>query len=152
MKKYAYSFGQWCRNNNHEDYLTLWDYELNNIDPETISYSSSIKAFFKCPNGIHKSELKWICALTRGTKLKCNGCDSIGQWLIDIYGHGAIDKYWSNKNSKTAFEVRRHSNKQYIFICQKCGHEYPVCPNNFMSGNRCPVCSNRKIIYGINSI
>jgi hypothetical protein len=58
--KVKYSFAQWCLDNNHEDWLDLWDYELNSISPYETAYRSGKKYYSKCKRGIHSSELKLI--------------------------------------------------------------------------------------------
>ena len=90
------SFDQWCIDNGKEDWLDLWDYELNGgCNPKDISYSANKKYYFKCERGLHDSEQKMIKSLTNGnTSFKCNFCNSIGQYLIDNYGENALGKYW----------------------------------------------------------
>ena len=56
--KVKYSFAEWCKDNGHEDWLSLWDYELNDVKPDEVAYKSGKKYWFKCPRGIHESELK----------------------------------------------------------------------------------------------
>ena len=90
------SFYQWCIDNGKEDWLELWDYELNKCTPKDIAYASPKKYYFKCPRGLHEPEQKRIDSLTTGnTELKCNACNSIGQYLIDNYGEDALEKYWN---------------------------------------------------------
>jgi len=46
------------------------------------------KYYFKCPMGIHKSELKQINCLTSGQEgsMDCKLCNSFAQWGIDNLG------------------------------------------------------------------
>lgn len=153
--KVKYSFAEWCRDNDHQDWLDRWDYELNEIGPEEVAYRSNKKFYFKCPRGIHKSELKIPSNLVSGrTHLFCNQCASFGQWLIDTYGEHSLDLYWSDKNIMSPMHISKCSGKKVWIKCiNNLEHsDYLTAPYNFVSGDRCTVCSNKKIISGINDI
>lgn len=154
MKKEFYSFAQWCQDNGHEDWLDLWDYELNICSPYEISYSVNKKFWFKCPIGMHESEEKQLNTLTHRNKhLFCKKCHSFGQYLLDEFGENGIQLYWSDKNKKSPFDVSKCSGKKVFIKCQNDNHpDYEVTPNHFYNGSRCPICSNQKIISNINSI
>ena len=47
--KVKYSFAEWCKDNNHQDWLDRWDYELNEVGPENVASGSNKKYYFKCP-------------------------------------------------------------------------------------------------------
>ena len=157
MAKVKYSFAQWCRDNGHEDWLDLWDYELNNVGPEDVAYKSSCKKYwFKCSRGIHKSELKDLNNITSNrSRLFCNQCCSFGQWLLDTFGDGALNKYWSDKNTISPMSIASHS-KELIWI--KCVNDnrhpdYLISPDKFVSHQcGCSVCAGRTIISGINDV
>ena len=44
------SFAKWCIENNKQDILDRWDYDLNEYSPYDISYSTGKKYWFKCFN------------------------------------------------------------------------------------------------------
>ena len=61
------SFYDWCIENNRQDILDRWDYELNGCSPKDISYSTHNKYWFKCDiRSQHKSELKNIHGFVEG--------------------------------------------------------------------------------------
>ena len=61
------SFYVWCVENERQDVIDRWDYELNNCSPKDITYSTNKKYYFKCNvHPEHLSELKSINAFTRG--------------------------------------------------------------------------------------
>ena len=64
MKKIEYSFAQWCLDNDHQDYLDLWDYELNDKLPSEIGAYSQKKFYFKCKTCIEIIERKFGRKLT----------------------------------------------------------------------------------------
>ena len=47
-RKVKYSFAEWCRDNNHQDLLNKWDYELNNVSPDDVAFQSNKYYYFKC--------------------------------------------------------------------------------------------------------
>lgn len=151
------SFEQWCLNNKRQDILERWDYDLNKYKPNEIGCSSKLEIWFKCPNKIHKSEIKNISLVTRGWKnsISCNGCNSIGQFLINTYGKNAIDMYWSNKNTIDAFEISCGINTKIWLICQNCGNDKKIRFSDFINyGFGCPKCSDgisypNKIAYNL---
>jgi hypothetical protein len=44
--KVKYSFAEWCRDNDREDYLELWDYELNEVVPKDVAFKSGKKYYY----------------------------------------------------------------------------------------------------------
>ena len=77
--KNSKSFAQWCVENNRQDIINRWDYELNGCKPNEICYNSNLKYWFKCDkNPKHKSELKNISSFTKGYEgsIECNQCNS----------------------------------------------------------------------------
>ena len=120
--KIKYSFAEWCRDNNHQDWLDRWDYELNGVGPEEAAYRSNKRYWFKCPMGLHESECGILSDLCiRKTPFVCKQCNSLGQHLVNTFGCDAIEKYWSEKNDINPFCVAKFSNKKYFFKCPDCG-------------------------------
>lgn len=153
--KVKYSFAQWCRDNRHEDWLALWDYKLNNIVPDEVSYRSGKTYWFKCPRGIHESEEKLISRLTVDEQKRwfCKKCHSFGQYLLDTFGEDGIGLYWSDKNTVSSFNVSFKSHTNIWIKCTVDNHpDYKTTPYCFVDGKRCPICCNNKIIKGINDI
>lgn len=154
------SFYQWCIDNNRQDLLDRWDYELNILKPDEINYGSTKEYYFKCPRGIHKSELKSISKLTSGNNkfLKCKDCNSFAQWGIDNICIDFLDKYWDYYRNIgiDPWEISKGSNTYKVWIkCQeKDYHEsYDIFPNNFINDNRCPFCnSNSGKVHYLDSL
>lgn len=155
MKKIEYSFAQWCLDNDHQDYLDLWDYELNDKLPSEIGAYSQKKFYFKCPRKLHPSELKYIIAITRPSSYDfCGRCNSIGQWIVDNLGEGALEVYWGDNNILDPYSISHGTDSVKIWIkCQTGVHpEYNITPSNFIQGKRCPVCSGKVVVENTNSI
>lgn len=89
---YSMSFEEWCINNNHKDYLDLWDYDLNDKKPSQVAFGSNEKYWFKCNKNIHDSYKRQIGLITKCKYENglCDKCNSFGQYLIDTYGDNAI--------------------------------------------------------------
>lgn len=144
-----YSFKQWCVDNNRQDILDRWDYDKNNCNPSDIGYMSNNKYYFKCPEKKHDSQLFKICDLHKSQYplLKCKKCNSFAQVIIDKYGEEYLKNIWSDKNTKSPWDVSTKTNKHYYLICQNNNeHIYPISLNHFLSGTRCSYCSNHKIM------
>jgi len=140
------SFEQWCIENNRQDILNRWDYELNDYKPNEITFGTENTYYFKCPKLIHKSELKRISNITKRNNgvIQCDKCNSFAQWGIDNICEDFLEKYWDyEKNKLNPWEINYGSNNKIIYIkCQdKKYHEsYDTIPNSFTSGSRCPYC------------
>ena len=146
------NFYDWCLENNREDLLLLWDYELNDCSPKDVGFSSKNKYWFKCPRGIHNSELKALGNITnpksKNGYFRCNQCESFGQWLIDTFGEDALEKYWDYRMNKVnPFEIARSSNKKVWIKCQEKDYHksYEISCDNFYRGKRCSYCAGQKI-------
>jgi len=144
------SFEQWCLENNRNDVLNRWDYELNDCDPKNILYCTKEKYYFKCPRGIHESELKNIGNFTSGQEgsIRCNSCNSFAQLGIDNLGEKFLEKYWDyNKNTVDPWKISYSCDKKVWIKCQeKDYHEsYDIrCPD-FIKGDRCGYCNGNKV-------
>jgi len=143
------SFKQWCLDNNRKDVLDRWDYELNKLNPNEINYGTKRKYYFKCPKGIHKSELKNIGHFTKGQEgsIKCKQCNSFAQWGIDNLGEDFLEKYWDYKKNKlNPWEISHGSREKVWIKCQeKDYHSYDILCHSFVTGNRCLYCAGKKV-------
>jgi len=143
------SFYQWCIENNKLYYLELWDYKLNKYKPDEISYGTNDKYYFKCPKGIHRSELKCIKIYTRGSNnsISCNKCNSFAQCGIDNLGENFLEKYWvSEENTIDPWEIssgNANIKDKVLIKCQnkKYHGNYKVTCFDFLNGARCPFCN-----------
>jgi len=149
--KNSTSFEIWCINNNRQDVLDRWDYELNDCIPNEITYGTTKKYYFKCPKGIHNSELKLISSFTSNHDgvMDCKQCNSFAQWGIDNLGEDFLEKYWdyekNNKLNIDPWNISKCSNipKIYIICQEKDYHDsYKTICDTFTNNHRCPYCVN----------
>ena len=151
---YSLTFEQWCLNNNYQDLLDRWDYELNNCKPSEITHRVNKKYYFKCPRRLHKSELKIINNFTNrkdGT-MDCRKCKSFAQYNIDNLGEDFLDKYWDwEKNNEIGIDPWKisygSSDKKVWIKCQEKNYHgsYDIKCYEFTSGGRCSYCHSKKI-------
>lgn len=126
----------------------MWDYELNGCSPKDVGYASNKKYWFKCPRKIHPSEARILANMTHKTKannLKCNQCESFGQYLLDEFGENALDLYWDYEMNKVnPFEISKCSHTKVYIKCQEVDyHEsYLLMCKTFVRGDRCPYCNS----------
>lgn len=146
------SFEQWCIDNNQQDILNMWDYNLNDCKPSEICYSTPKRYYFKCPKNLHSSELKKISNYTNINKggIKCRQCNSFAQWGIDNIDKDFLEKYWDyEKNIGTdPWKIASQHNKKVWMICQEKEYHdsYDIVCCDFTSGQqRCSYCAKRKI-------
>ena len=146
---YKVSFSTWCVNNNRQDLLDRWDYELNTCKPTEIGLGNEKSFYFKCPNGIHPSKIMQIVSIVNNrVKTICIQCNSFAQYLINLYGETALVDYWDfEKNTVNPWEIPHSWNKKVWLKCvEKDYHEnYEISCNAFCSGHRCSYCSHQKI-------
>jgi len=144
------SFEEWCIDNDRQDVLNRWDYELNDKKPSEIGHGTTKKYYFNCPRGIHKSELKNINSFTNKKgkgNIKCKQCNSFAQWGINNIGEDFLEKYWDyEKNILNPWEVSYGNSSYKIYIkCQEKDYHgsYDITPNNFVHDSRCGYCTNQ---------
>jgi len=142
------SFEQWCYDNLLKDevdkILSRWDYGLNKIHPNEVSYGSlgiNRKGYwFKCleyPE--HKSEQKNISSFISGHEgsIICNQCNSIS------ITHPHLIKYLVNKED--ALKYSFGSDVKIPMKCPDCGHEKSMQLLSLINnGFACPKCSDGK--------
>lgn len=146
---YNISFYEWCKNNNHDDWIELWDYDLNKYDIHEVGAFSHLYIFFKCNNGNknHHSEKYRLYNLTRGSQkgIFCRQCNSFAQAGIDTYGENFLDIYWDyDKNTLNPWELSKNSGKSIYLKCPLGKHDsYLMIANNATRrGYPCPECVN----------
>ena len=144
------SFYDWCIENNRQDVLDRWDYELNSCSPKDISYGSHKKYWFKCnKNKEHKSELKNINNFTSGHEgsKDCNQCNSVAQYILDNFLDKDLYDVWDKEKNRDLdpWNITKGSKIKIWIKCQeKEYHEsYEIKCNNFINGYRCQYCSCR---------
>ena len=133
--------------------LKEWDFERNkNPHPETISFSSHDKAWWKCKKG-HR----WEALISNRARLGRN-CPYCAHQL-PIPGETDLESQYPNvckelhptKNGDLdTSKIMPGTHKEAWFVCPDCGHEYKTRIRNRVIGIGCPVCAMKKIVPGVN--
>ncbi len=147
------TFYDWCVDNERQDVLGRWDYDLNKCSPKDISFSTSKKYYFKCDrHPEHHSELKNICNFINGHEgcIACKQCNSIAQYIVDNFPNKDLYDVWDKDKNGEAnpWNISRGSrSKKYWFICQEKDYHgsYEATCDKFSSGRRCSYCANMKV-------
>jgi len=155
-KKIKKSFEEWCIENKHEDFLDLWDYELNNKLPSEIPYGTTKKYYFICPRNLHKSELKNINTITNYKRISgCMECRSFQQWCIDNNRQDLLDRWDYTLNKISPNKETYGTSKRYYFKCSDGIHEselHSLYVLTVLKGQcKCGKC-NSFAFWGINNI
>ena len=134
------SFEDWCKDNDHQDYLDLWDYELNDKKPSQFASGSNKKVYFRCPKGIHESSQKILNNMTRNNyKFTCFKCASFEQWCLDNDHRDYLTNWDDELNNVKPSELGYGSRKYVYMKCDRHG-SYKTTLNNYINGGRCPIC------------
>jgi hypothetical protein len=134
--KNSKSFEQWCNDNNRQDILDCWDYELNDCKPDNIAYGSGKSFWFKCERGIHESELKIINYITSWkTSTKCFECTRIA------ITHPEYKEYFVNIEDIYKYSYGDH--RKVLMQCPICGYQKNKSIADLIkSGFGCQKCGN----------
>ena len=150
--KNSKSFYDWCIENNRQDVLDRWDYELNGCSPKDIGYKSGKKYWFKCDKRKwHKSEMKRISDFTSGHEgsIGCKQCNSIAQYILDTFPDKKLEEVWDfeKNNELDPWTIEKGKNKKCWFICQEKDYHgsYDMTCNNFSKEHGCPYCRRVKV-------
>jgi len=136
------SFYDWCIENDHKNYLDIWDYDLNNFHPSRIGFSANKKVYFKCMRGLHKSESKNINNITssENRKLYCIQCRSFGQWCIDNNHEDCLELWDYGLNKKDPFDIAAQCNSKFYFKCERGLHKSRLVSLNQIVRRNIPTC------------
>ena len=133
--------------------LEEWDYSLNDISPEEISFNSNRRLWWKCKICSHS----WTTTVYHRTVRK-SGCPACSNKVTTktnclAVTHPHILKKWSyGKNTDISPEsITAGSNRKVWWICDK-GHEWCATVTAIVNGASCPICSGQKVLAGFNDL
>lgn len=112
QRKVKYSFAQWCFDNNHQEWLELWDYELNGMSPENVTYGMRKKCYFKCCDCGHLFQKRLDYVIRYG--LKCSNCGdgiSYPNKYVRDFLYQLSNIYHFNLHYEHTFEWAKHIDK-----------------------------------------
>ena len=123
----------------------------NKLKPNEVLQFSRKKIIFDCNICNHEFESiiadvskgSW-CSFCANQKLcndeKCNLC------FNKSFASHEKSKYWSNKNELSSRNVFKSSERNIIFNCNNCNHEFEIKPSSIIHNNSwCSYCSNKRL-------
>lgn len=135
-----------------------WNYEKNgNRKPSEYYPNSNKKVWWKCEKG-HEWEASISNRTKNGKGTGCPVCSNkkIIKGINDLFTKRPdLEKYWDfNKNKISPYTIPEKSNRNAYWICDK-GHSFSTKVYLMTIGNInniCPICSNRKVVDGVNDL
>ena len=133
-----------------------WNYEKNNgIKPTQVVAGSPKKYWWKC----NKCNGEWEASLAsrNADKVGCPYCthQKVIKGITDFATtHNHLLKYWDyEKNTKYKPDevFAKSPNKKIWWKCDK-DHSFNMVIGHFAEGERCPYCSNKRILEGYNDL
>lgn len=128
-----------------------WNYKRNgDLSPEYFSTQSKYSVWWKCKRGhewqasIYSRSSGNGCPYCANQKLLTgyNDMPTIAPHLVKEWNHS------KNGNLKP-YMVGGKSRKKVWWVCDK-GHEWQTTVSHRLSGDNCPICSNKKVLAGYN--
>ena len=137
-----------------------WDYEKNSKKPSDFVGAGKTKIWWKC----HVCGYEWQASLDAR---KNHGCTICGQKRTkeailkqNLNKHGSFEdkfpnliQYWDfeKNNSDMPYTVSSTSIKKIFWICEK-RHSFDRSINQFTTNQKCPICSDKKLLSGFNDL
>lgn len=138
----------------YPELASLWDNDLNEVRPDSISIGSHLQAYWSCaicgysyPREVQNQVKIYrqrgtnnICPICRGKRV-IPGFNSLKARHPDI-----VEAEWDyTKNTVEPNQIAPHTNKKVWWKCTN-GHSYQSSPNNKLNGGGdCPYCSHQKV-------
>jgi glutaredoxin len=141
------------------DLLTLnpelskeWNYLRNKVDISKISIGSPKKVWWICKRG-HEWEATVNARSSGGSCPYCSGRYAIeGETdLLSCYPNLSKSIHPTKNVDVDLKKLKPGTHQKIWWLCDK-GHEWEASVNNRVKGRGCPICSNRKIVAGINDL
>ena len=129
--------------------ISEWS-DKNEMDIKEMTYGSSKKVWWKGECG-HE----WQASVKN--RVNGSGCpfcsgNAVLRGFNDLqYKYPHIAKEWSEKNDLKPYQVLPNSNQKVWWKCKE-GHEWKTVIAYRTSGAGCPICTNMRIISGVNDI
>ena len=129
-----------------------WNFPKNILRPDQVTAGSNRKVWWKCKNG-HE----WKAIINNRTKGNgcpyCSGSKVISgvNDLKTLYPKLCEELHPDKNKEFNPLKVKPGTHKKIWWICEN-GHEWEASISNRVRGRGCPVCSNKKIMKGINDL
>lgn len=149
MNESLYDF---CRRNGRSGLLDQWDTERNGDDtPRTVSYGSQRKIWWRCEKG-HTWQAP-VYSRTGGAGCPYCAGKKVGQGndLTSLYPELAAQWDLQKNAPRKPSDFSAGSQRLVWWRCEK-GHSWRAQIRSRVSGCGCPVCADRLVVAGENSL
>lgn len=133
----------------------IFDFDNNDLDPNTVSSGTAKKFNWKCP----ECSTEWVTSMmsiTRGSGCPTCAGTRVKPGFNDIAStHSSlVASFWDyNRNTIDPKNISKGSTNKVWWLCPKCYHSWDSAPYNVIgNGSRCPLCSNKVVVSGINDL
>lgn len=160
MKKGSLSLSDWCKNENKQQLLKLYDCERNPLSPSEVVFSSSYKYDFRCP----VCDNSWKQKLNKFTRLRVGTYNFIkkrseitycpyckGERISSHYNLKTeipeVSKWWDyERNSRKPEEYSPSTHEKVYLKCPECHYAFPkpIRITDRHGDFRCPQCGDGK--------
>lgn len=147
------SLYDYCRRNGQGELLHQWhDTRNGSLTPQTVSYGSKRKVWWRCEQGHQWQAMVYTRADGSGCPY-CTGKLPIpGKTdLASQYPELAAQWHRTKNGDLTPEAVLPGSHRKVWWICEK-GHVWQSAVKSRVSGCGCPVCADRKVAPGENDL
>lgn len=136
-----------------ENAIELYWSDKNILSPYDYTCGSRKSVWFKCAEKeYHEDYFSRVNHFTNNHRCpycvgqKTHPKDSFAQWAIENIDKDFLNKYWGDTNILNPFLISKKSTSRIMIKCLKYEHhgEYDVMTNEFVAGNRCPYCTNKR--------
>jgi hypothetical protein len=128
-----------------------WDYSKNEVEPNSVALHNHEKFYWLCSKCGHS----W--RTSPNNRASGKGCPKCSGHVVDpeinslATMNPLLRNQWDNEKNAplTAWDVAAYDNRNYYWICEN-GHSFPASPANRMKGTRCPYCTGKLPVVGVN--
>lgn len=142
------SFGQYCLDNNRQDWLDRWDYSKNPDTPFDIKRGSAKNRYFNCDKHPERESVKHMLVKIKD-ELRCPTCESFAYYGYENIDSDFLNKYWNNELNIgiDPWVISKCGDTQIFLRCQNKEYHgfYKTTCINFHKGVGCPYCNNKTI-------
>lgn len=141
-----------------------WVRSVNNLNPSLVTCGSQEKVLWKCSicgnewfNTVSERTRHPGCPFCNGRKIQI-GYNDFYTWCIETNNKLFLKEWMYDLNNQiylnngTPKNFYKNSSKRVWWKCASCGYEYEMKISDKCKGYKCPVCSSKKLINGINDL
>lgn len=137
----------------HPEIALEWNYDKNgNLKPNQVKHSANIKVWWKCSQGHEWEAFVFNRSNGHGCPYCCNFSTLAGYNDLATTNPELLEEWNYERNSVLKpSDVLAGSNKKVWWKCKE-GHEWEAEIKSRTSGQKCPYCSNKRVLEGYNDL